>query len=212
MRPFSSAASSFKLLPTARIRYTISRGQPTAQSVERQRPAALINDPVYHVIIVIRPTASGEPVRKARCPMDNALGVPALVPEAIVLDLKRRAERPTARRLPLSEIKPGLCNRIRTSAFDGKGGLPISGPPLSRRAALPGVGRFGMDQFPGPRHALPSGMASVPYRCATTGMNVQAWFADDVSDDNLYVSLRCPACARVHLVNRAGKTLLPPMP
>ena len=59
--------------------------------------------------------------------MDNALGVPALVPEAIVLDLKRRAERPTARRLPLSEIKPGLCNRIGTSAFDGKGGLPISG-------------------------------------------------------------------------------------
>ena len=144
--------------------------------------------------------------------MDNALGVPALVPEAIVLDLKRRAERPTARRLPLSEIKPGLCNRIGTSAFDGKGGLPISGPPLSRRAALPGVGRFGMDQFPGPRHALPSDMASVPYRCATTGMNVQAWFADDVSDDNLYVSLRCPACARVHHVNRAGKTLLPPMP
>ena len=69
-----------------------------------------------------------------------------------------------------------------------------------------------MDQFPGPRHALPSGMASVLYRCATTGMNVQAWFADDVSDDNLYVSLRCPACARVHLVNRAGRTLLPPMP
>jgi DNA-directed RNA polymerase subunit RPC12/RpoP len=55
-------------------------------------------------------------------------------------------------------------------------------------------------------------MASVLYRCATTGMNVQAWFADDVSDDNLYVSLRCPACARIHLVNRAGRTLLPPMP
>src|SRR5690349_11293391 len=75
-----------------------------------------------------------------------------------------------------------------------------------RRAALPGVGRLGMDQFPDPRHALPSGMASVLYRCATTGMNVQAWFADDVSDDNLYVSLRCPACARVHLVNRAGRS------
>lgn len=68
-----------------------------------------------------------------------------------------------------------------------------------------------MDQFPGPRHALPSGVASVLYRCVRTGMNVP-WFADDVSDDNLYVSLRCPACARVHLVNRAGRTLLPPMP
>jgi DNA-directed RNA polymerase subunit RPC12/RpoP len=69
-----------------------------------------------------------------------------------------------------------------------------------------------MNQFPGPWHALSSSMASVLYRCATTGMNVQAWFADNVSDDNLYVSLRCPACARIHLVNRAGRTLLPPMP
>ena len=38
---------------------------------------------------------------------------------------------------------------------------------------------------------------------------MQAWFDDDTpADDSLtYVSLRCPACARVHLVNRAGKTL-----
>ena len=31
-------------------------------------------------------------------------------------------------------------------------------------------------------------------------------------DDSVYISLRCPACARVHLVNRAGRTLLPPRP
>ena len=55
-------------------------------------------------------------------------------------------------------------------------------------------------------------MAAVLYRCATTGQNVQAWFADDVPDDSVYISLRCPACARVHLVNRAGRTLLPPRP
>jgi hypothetical protein len=40
-------------------------------------------------------------------------------------------------------------------------------------------------------------------------LNVQAWFDDDTpADERLtYVSLRCPACARVHLVNRNGKTL-----
>ena len=71
---------------------------------------------------------------------------------------------------------------------------------------------FVMNQSSGPRHTLPPGMAAVLYRCATTGRNVQVWFADDVPDDSVYVSLRCPACARVHLVNRAGRTLLPPRP
>jgi hypothetical protein len=52
-------------------------------------------------------------------------------------------------------------------------------------------------------------MASVIYRCTTTGQNVQVWFADDApADDSLtYVSLRCPACTRIHLVNRTGRTL-----
>ena len=51
-------------------------------------------------------------------------------------------------------------------------------------------------------------VASVLYRCPTTRKNVQAWFNDDSLDDEslTYVSLRCPACARVHLVNRAGET------
>ena len=53
-------------------------------------------------------------------------------------------------------------------------------------------------------------MASVLYQCPTTGMNVQAWFEDNTpADDSLtYVSLRCPACARIYLVNRDGKTLV----
>jgi hypothetical protein len=43
----------------------------------------------------------------------------------------------------------------------------------------------------------------------TTGQNVQASFADAPADDELtYVSLRCPACGRLHLVNRpTGRTL-----
>jgi hypothetical protein len=39
---------------------------------------------------------------------------------------------------------------------------------------------------------------------------VQAWFADAPADDHTYVSLRCPACARAHLVNRAGRALVQP--
>ena len=46
------------------------------------------------------------------------------------------------------------------------------------------------------------------YRCPKTGMKVQAWFADAPADDShTYVSLRCPACARLHIVNRSGRTL-----
>jgi hypothetical protein len=59
-----------------------------------------------------------------------------------------------------------------------------------------------MNQSSGTRHALPWDMTDVLYRCATTGQNVQVWYADDVPDDCVYISLRCPACARMHLVNR----------
>ena len=68
------------------------------------------------------------------------------------------------------------------------------------------------ESISGPRHTIPLVMAAMLYRCATTGQNVQVWFADDVSDDSVFVSLRCPACPRVHLVNRAGRTLMPPRP
>jgi hypothetical protein len=60
-----------------------------------------------------------------------------------------------------------------------------------------------------PWAASMSGMASVLYRCWPTGKNVQVWYTDDVPDDTVYVSLRCPACTRVHLINRQGRTLIP---
>jgi hypothetical protein len=63
-----------------------------------------------------------------------------------------------------------------------------------------------MNQSRGPTHGLPLDMADVLYRCATKGQNVQVWYADDVPDDSVYISLRCPACARLHLVSRAGRT------
>jgi hypothetical protein len=51
------------------------------------------------------------------------------------------------------------------------------------------------------------GMDAVIYQCPIMGKKVQAWFADAPADDYTYVSLRCPACARVHLVSRTGRAL-----
>ena len=46
-------------------------------------------------------------------------------------------------------------------------------------------------------------MATVMFRCPTTGYRVQEWFSDDASEDsdNTYRSVLCVACQRVHLVN-----------
>ena len=50
-------------------------------------------------------------------------------------------------------------------------------------------------------------MASVIYRCPTKAVNVQVWFDEPTNDRETYISIRCPACARVHLVNPVtGKT------
>ena len=49
-------------------------------------------------------------------------------------------------------------------------------------------------------------MAPVLYRCPNTGLNVQAWVADD--DDLTFVQVTCFACAQAHLVNpKTGKVL-----
>jgi hypothetical protein len=40
------------------------------------------------------------------------------------------------------------------------------------------------------------------------GIHVQAWIADDPSDDNTYATVSCMACRQVHLVNPStGKVL-----
>ena len=52
--------------------------------------------------------------------------------------------------------------------------------------------------------------AQTHFRCAGTGLNVQVWLPDEaptVHADS-YEAVPCPACARVHLVNKTtGKTL-----
>jgi len=57
-------------------------------------------------------------------------------------------------------------------------------------------------------HFVP--MANLIFRCAQTGMNVQVWLPDEAPAERAdsYEAVTCPACTRVHLVNKTtGKTL-----
>lgn len=51
---------------------------------------------------------------------------------------------------------------------------------------------------------------AVLYRCPITGLRVQSWVEEEVSSDasDTYVSVRCPACTRTHLVNPATEKVL----
>jgi hypothetical protein len=46
-------------------------------------------------------------------------------------------------------------------------------------------------------------MAPFLFRCPTTGLQVQGWTADDVSEEagETYETVSCHACRQVHLVN-----------
>ena len=53
-------------------------------------------------------------------------------------------------------------------------------------------------------------MGAFIYRCPTMGLNVQGWFADEVTanEGDNYETVTCLACRQVHLVNRdTGRTL-----
>ena len=53
-------------------------------------------------------------------------------------------------------------------------------------------------------------MAKLIFRCVQTGMNVQVWLPDEPPTDRAdsYESVACPACTRLHLVNKTtGKIL-----
>lgn len=47
------------------------------------------------------------------------------------------------------------------------------------------------------------------FRCPATGLQVQGWAADDVSDqDGAFVTVACTACLQSHFVNvRTGEVL-----
>jgi hypothetical protein len=62
-------------------------------------------------------------------------------------------------------------------------------------------------------------MSNIIYRCPTTGLNVQGWFADDPASANVgdsaranadetYEAVLCTACTKLHLINpKTGRTL-----
>jgi len=53
-------------------------------------------------------------------------------------------------------------------------------------------------------------MASFIFRCPNTGLNVQGWVADDLTEsgNEIYETITCTACTRLHVVNPAtGKVL-----
>lgn len=53
-------------------------------------------------------------------------------------------------------------------------------------------------------------MAKLIFRCAQTGLNVQVWLPDEapVVHADSYEAVTCPACTRMHLVNKTtGKML-----
>jgi hypothetical protein len=51
-------------------------------------------------------------------------------------------------------------------------------------------------------------MATTTFLCPNMGVRVQAWFADNGNNGEVYEQVTCLACRRVHLVNRrTGKIL-----
>ena len=56
-------------------------------------------------------------------------------------------------------------------------------------------------------------MAHILFRCPHTGLNVQHWLDEDAAPppqekNSRYEAIMCPACGKLHFVNRStGKTL-----
>jgi hypothetical protein len=54
-------------------------------------------------------------------------------------------------------------------------------------------------------------MAHILFRCPYTALNVQYSLSDDASqrdDESTYEAVTCPACSRLHFVNRSTGKLL----
>jgi hypothetical protein len=51
-------------------------------------------------------------------------------------------------------------------------------------------------------------MVQFIFKCPATGLNVQHAVDDDQVPDNEFEAITCPACARLHFVNRKTGRLL----
>jgi hypothetical protein len=52
------------------------------------------------------------------------------------------------------------------------------------------------------------GMAQILFTCPTVSMKVQHWLDDDDVPESEYEGITCPACARLHFINRRTGRLL----
>ncbi len=53
-------------------------------------------------------------------------------------------------------------------------------------------------------------MVMLVFKCPTTSLHTQHWLddEDDDSANEAYESITCPACAKLHFVNRKSRKLL----
>jgi hypothetical protein len=51
-------------------------------------------------------------------------------------------------------------------------------------------------------------MAHFVFTCPETAMKVQQWLNDDDALENEYEGIACPACTRMHFINRKTGKLL----
>ena len=76
------------------------------------------------------------------------------------------------------------------------------------RAAM-SLARLWRDQGKPQQESVVGVMAAFIYRCPNTGLRIQAWEAEEVTEDeNTYQPVTCVMCQQVHLVNPfTGKVL-----
>jgi hypothetical protein len=70
--------------------------------------------------------------------------------------------------------------------------------------------KFDVDQYVRDRPFQISRMVNFIFRCPNTGLKVQHRWPDEEKpvDDKVYESVACPACTRMHFINRStGKPL-----
>jgi hypothetical protein len=73
-----------------------------------------------------------------------------------------------------------------------------------------GLGDLETGQFARPPPLQYQPMAKLIFRCTRTALNVQVWLPDEAPTDRAdsYEAVTCPACTRLHLVNKTtGKML-----
>ena len=69
-------------------------------------------------------------------------------------------------------------------------------------------GPFALDQKPWAQANVFGLMATLIFTCPDTSMKVQHWLSDDGDEvENQYEAVTCPACAKLHFINRKTQKL-----